>query len=545
MNSKLRSTFLFLVFVGLYLVVIANLFVIQIWQRDFFVNLGRKQYSVELISYPVRGQILDRYGQPVALNKESISAFILPRQIQNRVALVKFLNKYAPSAVGRLDRSAKKYFMYVGRRCSADFYNCAQSADLEDLKFMKEPSRFYPSDAMGQIIGITDIDNIGLFGLEQQYNNYLSGQLSKVLLEKEARSAKFYFKRELQKSGLLGKDLRLTIDSDLQYLVTEALSDSVTKLEAELGAVIVLDPKSGDILAMAGCPGFEPNAQGELDMNRVKPIALCDTYELGSVMKIFVALAAVSEGVVTADEIIDCENREATSIDGMHFTTVHANGKIPFSEVIVYSNNIGMVKVAKRLNEKLYDHYRKLGFGIKTGLNFAGEQSGYVSHPKRWSKRSIISLSFGYEITANLLQLARAFGVIANDGVLVQPRLILDQPSCPPERIYSSEPVRIIQNMLRDTVQHGTGVHAKIKGYDVIGKTGTARLVVNGGYSHTNQIYTFAGIVQKGNYSRVIITFIKNTKNYRTLYGANTAAPLFERVAELALIRDKVTCGTV
>lgn len=541
MNSKFRSGLIFLVFGFLYLVVVINLFVIQIWQRDFFANLGRKQYSVELVNYPPRGLILDRHGHPVALNKEAISAFILPRQIQDRPALIKFLSKHAPQALERLGRYSKKHFMYVLRHCSPEFYQAAQEAGVVDLKFMKEPSRFYPNSSLGQLVGMTDIDNVGLFGFEQQYNSFLAGQPSQMLLEKEARSAQFFFKRELQKSGAPGQNLRLTIDSVLQDLVTEALCDSVTKLEAELGAVVVMDPKNGDILALAGCPGFDPNGGGEIDLNRTKPIALVDTYELGSVMKIFVAIAALSEGVVTADEIIDCENREETAIDGMRFTTVHANGKIPFSEVMVHSNNIGMVKVAMRMREKLYDHYRKLGFGTKTGLNFAGEQSGYVSHPKNWSKRSIVSLSFGYELTANLVQLARAFSVIANDGYLVEPRLILDQPTCPGQQIYPAETIKIAQEMLRDTVQHGTGVRAKIKGYDVIGKTGTARLVVNGEYSHTNQIYTFAGIVQKGSWRRVIVTFIKNTKNYRTLYGANTAAPLFEKVAELAIIRDKIT----
>lgn len=541
-SSKVRSALIFILFVILYLVLLVNLYFIQIKQKDFFSGLASRQYRIEVLSYPERGEILDRHGLPVAINKESVSAFVLPRQLQDEPGLKRFLQKYFPASYARLKRLHDKHFMYVARRLPADLCAQVKCDKVLDLKFMKEPSRFYPNDAMGPVVGITNIDNQGLFGIEQLYNSVLAGQPSQVILEKDARSSHNYFKRDLQQDGQLGQNIYLTIDSDLQYLVHEAVAQSVHKLQAEQGSAIVMDPYNGEILSIVSCPGFDPNSTQELDLTTTRLTPVTDSYEFGSIMKVFVALGALAEGVVEPDEIIDCEQKAQIVMDGMHFTTTPSsvNGEIPFSQVVARSNNIGMVKVAKRLDTKLYDHYVKLGFGHKTGLNFLGEQSGFVSHPKRWSKRSIISLSFGYEIAATLLQVARAFSLIANGGNLVSPKLILGEPGLVQEHVYDLPTINIVKDILRDTVEHGTGVRAKILGYDVMGKTGTAYLAMDGGYSKQNLIFTFAGIVQKGNYSRVIVTCIKNVKNSYKMYGANTAAPLFEKIAEQMLVHDKV-----
>ena len=544
-SSKIRSTLIFMIFLSLYLVLVINLYFIQVWQTNFFSALGNRQYHIELTNYPIRGEILDRYGRPVALNRENISAFVLPKQLEDAKKLNRFLKKYFPSSYERLKKSGDKHFIYIARRFPQDLCDQVQCDQITDLKFMQEPSRYYPSEAMGPVVGITNIDNHGMFGLEQVYDATLAGKPTKMFLEKDARHAHYYFKRDLQASGSVGHNLSLTIDSDLQAIAYEALAKSVDKLEAELGCVVIMDAQNGEILSLVSYPGFDPNSTQVIDQAKTRLVPVVDSYEYGSIMKVFVALAALDEGVVQPDELIDCENRAETYIDGMKFTTTKSsvNGEIPFSEVVARSNNIGMVKVAKRLNEKLYDHYVKLGFGSKTGLNFLGEQSGYVSHPAKWSKRSIISLSFGYEISATLLQVARAFALIANGGELVTPKLILEDKKAKVnsnKKIYDSKVVHIVQDILRDTVQHGTGVRAKIRGYDVMGKTGTANLAMDGTYSQNNLIFTFAGIVQKGNYNRVIVTCIKNVKNSYKMYGANTAAPLFEKIAEQMLVHDKV-----
>lgn len=542
-SSKIRSVLIFLFFIFLYGSVIVNLYFLQIRQSSFFSTLANRQYHIELTSHPARGEIFDRYGRPVAVNKESLSAFILPKQIQDKAGLSNFLQQHFPQALERLESYHDKHFMYVSRRFPLDICERAQCDQIIDLKFMKEPSRFYPNEAMGQIVGITNIDNQGLFGIEQIYDTVLAGKPSQVVLEKDARSNHFYFQQALQKGGTPGKPVRLTIDSDLQYLAQAAVAEATERLQAELGMALVMDPKNGEILALVSAPDFDPNnISADLDFANTKPTPITDAYEFGSIMKVFVALGALAEGVVQPDEIIDCENRAETQIDGMRFTTTKfsVGGEMPFSEVVSRSNNIGMVKVAKRLGEKLYDHYKRCGFGAKTGVNFLGEQAGFISHPSKWSKRSIISLAFGYEISATLLQFARAFSLIANGGYLVTPTLILDEPRPEPQKKYESDVIEIVQDILRETVQNGTGVRAKIHGYDVMGKTGTANLAMDGSYSQDNLIFTFAGIVQKGSYQRVIVTCIKDAQSSKKLYGANTAAPLFEKIAEQMLVHDRV-----
>lgn len=542
-SSKVRSALVFMIFLGLYLILLVNLYFIQIWQADFFNTLANRQYHITLTTSPSRGEILDRHGRKLALNKEQISAFVLPRQLQDEASLKLFLQKHFPNSWERLSRFRDKHFMYVSRRVSPFLSEIAQAEQIKDLKFIKEPSRFYVNGALGPVVGVTDIDNHGLFGLEQLYDQFLAGTATKVILKKDARFDHFYFKQESQDKGERGNDLHLTIDSDLQFMVQEALVNKINLLQLEAGAVVIMDPQNGEILSIASYPDFDPNSLQELDQVSTRLIPVTDSYEFGSVMKVFVALAALAEGVVTSDELIDCENKSETRIDGMRFTTTQSsvNGEIPFSEVVARSNNIGMVKVAKRLNEKLYDHYLKLGFGNKTGLDFLGEQAGHIFHPAYWSKRSIISLSFGYEITATLLQVARAFCAIVNGGYLVTPKLVLDGKVAAAVQVYERDAIEVIQNILRGTVQHGTGIRAKIRGYDVIGKTGTAKVAINGAYSEDQLVLSFVGSVQKGNYSRVIAICLKKTSHTsHKLYGANTAAPLFEEIAEQMLVHDKV-----
>lgn len=542
-SNKIKGVFVFFIFCIIYIIITVNLYVIQVVQTNFFKDLAERQYKVTVTQQPPRGIIYDHNGKPIALNKESIAAFILPHKIEQKKMLHKFLKQHFPQAYQRLQtkNNTQTYFMYVKRRLIPQEIQLIEQAKLPDIKFIREPSRFYPYACMSTIIGLTDIDNKGLFGLEHYYNTMLTGEPTTYSVEKDARSGLFYFQKETTKTGKESHSLTLTIDSDLQFFAHEELAESVQKLNAQEGAAIVMEPKTGAILAMTNYPIFNSQEYAVLDLEKTKNKVLTESYELGSVMKIFVALAALAENVVTPDELIDCENTKTAVIDGMRFTTVHPDGIIPFAKVVVDSNNIGMVKVAKRLNTKLVDHYKRMGFGQKTGIKFPGEQQGYVSPPQCWSKRSIISLSFGYEITATLLQLARAVSVIANNGINVRPYLVIDQniKQHSQEQIYTPEAIIKIKEIMKQTVEEGTAKRAAIKGYNIMGKTGTANMVINRQYSQDHNIYTFAGIIEKGNYKRVIVTFIKDSP-LKNLYAANTTAPLFEKITEKMLIHDKI-----
>ncbi len=548
MNSlyihKNRTTCIFFCFVILYIFIISYLYCLQIRQKGYFSNLAERQYTTTLTTMPPRAEIFDRYGKALAINKDSVSAFILPHALQEKENVIHFLHNHFPRAAQRLLHTPEHtYFMYVKRHLTPHELDLIYTRNLGDIKLLKEPSRFYPLESLGPVVGITNIDNKGLLGIELQCDSILAGKPSTVFLERDA-SGFFYFAKELKIAGSAGTSVTLTLDADLQFLIYEELKEAVQKYKACEGCVLIIDPITGHILTMANYPDFDPNsAQTLTDLTITKNKIITDTHEFGSVMKTFLACAAIEEGIVAPDELINCENTKTAFINGVRVNTVHANGIISFSEVIEHSNNIGCVKVALKLGPKLYDHYRTFGFGAKTNIAFPGESKGFINPPARWSKLSPYSLSYGYEITATVLQLGRAFCIIANHGYDV-PLVLVRTPSLtsclPPKQLYSAKTMNFIKQILINTVQQGTARRARINGYTIMGKTGTARLVIDGTYRPGRNIYTFVAIIEKGEYKRVIVTFIKESKLKKDLHASEVAVPLSERVTQKMLIHDKI-----
>lgn len=538
-TSKVRIGFIFILFCFFYCLLLGNLYRIQIRQSSFFKAMGEKQYQVSVVQRPPRGIIYDRHETPIALNKKTYSAFLLPHKITpEHTRLMQFLKNNYPQAYDRLQKKKNKYFMYIKRKISEKEKALIEKEQIEGIYFLQEPSRFYPYKHMSTVIGLTDIDNQGLFGIEHLFNTCLAGEPSRYLLEKDARSGTFYFEKETEKEGKRSEPLRLTIDSELQFIAQREIQKTVKKFGSQEGCAIILDPTNGHILALAQYPNLDPDMEIG-DMSKTKNRCITDAYELGSVMKIMVALAAFEEGVVSPDELIDCENTTTTSINGMKFTTVHPNGIIPFAEVIEHSNNIGMVKVALRMGTKLAEYYNKFGFGKKTGIELSGEQDGFVNPPAKWSKRSIISYSFGYEMTSTLLQLAQAFAMIAQDGKRVHPTLLYEKNGATDEQVITPETVALIRPILKNTVEKGTAKKALVQGYSVFGKTGTAKMLIDGSYSDKHNLFSFAGIVEKGSYKRVIVTFVKDSRQQHHIYAAQVTAPLFGAIAEKMVIHER------
>lgn len=518
---------------------VLNLFFLQVIQNRFFTSLGQKQYNVNVTSLPARASIIDRDGKLLAFNKDSTAAFILPRVLDESDATKAFLQKHFPPAAKRLKNNPQAHFLYVKRRLTPDEMHLIQKHGTSDIKLLNEPSRYYPLEAIAPLIGTTDIDNKGLFGIELAYNKQLEGKPTTYDLEKDARSGQFYFKKETKVEGQDSRPLQLTIASDLQYLAYEELKQSVAQFNAKEAAMIIMDPESGDIIAMANYPSFNPNAMHDINLEKTKNKTVTQAYELGSVIKICTALAALEEKLVTPNELIDCKDSKTAVIEGRIINTWKAHGVIPFHEVISQSNNIGTAQVAMRLDKKLYDHYAKMGFGKKTALGLPGENKGFLNHPNNWSRQSVISLSYGYEVSANLLQMARLFSMIANDGYWIEPRILMNQPNKKQQKLYSDTTIWDIKNILQKTTQEGTARKAAIDGYTIMCKTGTANLLENGRYNPDKNIYTCAGIVQKGTYKRVIVAFVKEAAQ-KDLYASTVAAPLFEHIAEKILIHDKI-----
>ena len=450
-----------------------------------------------------------------------------------------FLKTQFPYAYKEFLNKQHKSFMYIKRRLSEYEIQTVRNAACSDIHLLHESSRFYPLTCAAPLVGFTDIDNNGLAGIEFQYNTQLAGKPSTFCLEKDARSGYFYFKKEVKDAGTQSQPITLTIDSDLQFLVDEELAASMNQHHAREGAAIIMDPTNGKILALVSRPYDDPHGS-KFSIANMKPRAVTDTYEFGSVMKVFSALAALEEQVVQPDEIVDCKNRKTCMIDGRTINTLVAHGQIPFSDVIAFSNNIGIAQIAKRLNETLYDHYIRIGFGSKTGIGLPGEQKGFINHPANWSRQSIISLSYGYEISATLLQLACAFCLLANNGKPITPTVILtDKKQETQDQLYNEKTIEAMREILRKTTEYGTGKRFQIKGYDVMSKTGTANLLVNGSYDQSKQILTCASVIEKDEYKRVIVSYIKEASTPNA-YAATIAVPLQKRIAEKMIIHERM-----
>lgn len=537
-NNFIRSMIIFILCSIVYGIIVFNLYLIQIKQNSFFKDLGEKQYNVTIQTFPQRAYIYDRHNNIVALNKDSFSAFILPKTLLQEKETLTFLKKYFPQAYERFSDYKNKSFMFIKRNLSDEDIAHIKNHGNTDINLLKESSRFYPYESMGTILGITDIDNHGQFGLELQYNQKLQGKPTTFKLKKDAKAHHFYFSKEMTEQGIDGTPLTLTIDAALQHKLQIVLEEAAEQYGAKEGGALVLDPDNGDILAAVSFPNFNPNNTKNLCMETTKCRPITNCFEFGSVIKTFAALTALQEGAVTLDEEIDCENTKETYIDRLRIRTVHPSGKINFIQVMQHSNNIGVVKVMKRVGTDLYDYYKMFGFAETTGLHFPGEQKGFVNHPNNWSAYSIQSLSYGYEITTSLLQLARAFSMITNGGHLVKPRLNKDLSVELEGPFLSQKTIKDIKELLMAIVQEHGARKAKIPGYNTYGKTGTAHILEDGKYNENKHLYSFVGAVEKDNYKRVISCYLKEST--KKTYASNVTAPLFKQLAETLIIHDNV-----
>ncbi len=536
---KFKVIWIVIGFLFLFAILVVRLFLLQIYQQGFFKHLALGQYSVRITIDQPRAPIYDRFGlEQVAFNREVPSVFILPGQLHNARQLEKFLSAHYKDVAKRLKTNPDRHFLWVDRKLSPERAAFLNHLGLDDLHFINESYRYYPHMTLAHVVGFTDIDNKGLSGLELMFNKRLAGVPAVVKFERDARSQSFYFNKVVEQPEVPGNSITLTLDSTLQHLAFEELKASVIFHNAKGGSALIMDPTNGEVLAMVNYPDFDPNQKSIGNLEITKNNVVTDCFEMGSVVKAFLALAAFEERVVKYDEQIDCEGK-VTYIDGFRVENWKSTGVVPFYDVMRFSSNVGVAKVAKRLGSKLYEHLRRVGFGSKTNIEFPGERAGFVNPPEKWSRSSVLVMSFGYEIMASLLQLGRAFCIIANGGYSITPTLLKDPAPapCPQTKLYRDDTIFHIKNVLEII-----GARYPIKGCRVLGKTGTARCVKDGHYSKKDHVYTFGGIVESGNYKRVIITFVREPSQ-ANLWAAGTAAPMFHRIAQKMVLYEGVKNG--
>ena len=437
--------------------------------------------------------------------------------------------------------SRKKSFIWIARKVNPEQSAAIKRLKIKGLGFLKESKRSYPNSYLAsQVIGFAGIDNVGLEGLELYYDKYLKGQAGWAMFLRDARQKRLdiWERMVLPKDGY---EVVLTIDEVIQYIAERELDKAFKTYHAKGASIIVMDPHTGAILAMANRPTYDLNDSNQASKDTVRNRAVCDLFEPGSVFKIVTASAAIEEKRVSEQDKFFCENgsyRVATHT--LHDHRPH--GWLTFREVIEQSSNIGTTKVAQLLGpDTVYRYIRLFGFGEKLGIDLRGEIPGMISQPRRWSKISIAAIPIGQEVGVTALQLASAISVIANGGQLMKPYVVHEIRDRQGENIKQFSPAMIrkvissdtanrIKTILAGVVEEGTGKLAKVPGFTSAGKTGTAqKLEPNGTYSHSKFVASFIGFAPVEDPLVTIVVIVDDPHPY--YFGGVVAAPVFRNVA--------------
>ena len=532
-----------------FVIIFSRLFFLQVIQANEGAEQAWKQHHKSITVETNRGVIVDRNGNALALNVEVPSVYANPTSVKNPARAAAKLSR----ALGVPKRSLMKElkrrqdFVWMKRKVKERSAKVVQGLALPGVNVLMEPRRFYPKGMLlANLLGFAGIDSQGLEGLELQYETYLQGEKSLVVFQRDARGRMIVPTESQQLRANEGHRISLTIDEVIQYIAEQELDAAVQKTQAKGGAVLVMDPSTGAMLAWALRPTFDPNtfssASPELWRNR----AVTDPYEPGSTFKVVVAASALEEGVVEADTLV-YGGDGGLSIAG---TTVHdasKSGWITFSDVLRQSSNVGMIKTAISLgNDRLYQYLRAFGFGEKTEIDLPGEAPGILRDPSHWSSRSLASLAMGQEVAVTPIQLLTAISAIANGGWLLKPYVVSEIWNANGERVLqrevqtkrrpiSAETAQILTGLLQDAVDRGTGKRAGLSDYTVAGKTGTAQKIdtETKAYSSTKVVGSFVGFVPAEEPRLAILVIIDEPDGEG--WGGVVAAPVFKRVAEQVL----------
>lgn len=524
------------------------IFYIQIFRSSYLSNLAQRQHEHLKSIDPKRGTIYDRNLRPLAINLPVYSVYANPRRLNklvNKDEIISDLAKILKMDEKQLRQkvSRDKYFVWVTRMLPQSTYEAIKAKHFPGIGFIKESKRYYPNRYLAaHLVGFAGVDNIGLEGLERDYNKYLMGKPGSSIILRDARQREI-MERDYQ-PPVDGFDLVLTIDETIQYLAEQALDKMYHKYNAKGGSIIVMDPKTGEILAFANRPTYDLEKPGSSRPEDRTNRAIVYTFEPGSVFKIIAAAAGMQEKVVSENDIIFCEHG-AYKIANHILHDHHPSGNLTFKEVIEQSSNIGTVKVAQRLGaQRMYNYAHRFRFGIKTGIDLPGEAKGYLKTVPNWSKNTIGAIPIGQEVTVTALQLVAAMSAVANNGIYMQPHVVKHIKDSQGEiieehkpkildRIMTEEIAKRLHVILQGVVDNGTGKKAQISGVSVAGKTGTAQKVVGGKYSHSNFYATFIGFAPVENPRLACVVVFDEP--HPVYYGGLVSAPVFKEVVENSL----------
>jgi cell division protein FtsI (penicillin-binding protein 3) len=515
---------------------------------EYLARASRQQRRVIEIT-PKRGAIYDRNMHPLAMSVPVQSAFAIPSEIKDAAMATRLLSGVLgiPSEVIREKLAVGGTFVWIQRKLPPEKAEAVKSLNLKGVYFQEENQRYYPKREMAaHVLGFVDVDEKGLGGIEHEYDNLIRGKSEKIVVMADARQ-RWFDGGEAQRDR--GASVILTLDEKIQYIAERELAVAIEKTHAPAGTVIVQDPNSGAILALANWPKFNPNAATDAQAESRMDRAISAIYEPGSTFKLVTLAAAFDQGLIRADEVFNCENGSVL-VAGHRIHDHKAYGMLTVADILANSSDVGAIKIALRLGSpKFYEYIRSFGFGTPTGIDLPGESRGLVQRLEHWGSFSIGSISMGQEVGVTPLQMVTAVSAMANGGLLYKPHVVqqmqrgdqflaLDGPTpfAEPKRAIRPETAATLRRLMEGVILNGTGKSARLDGWTAAGKTGTAQKIdpATGRYSARNVIASFTGFSPINNPAVTILVSIDSPAGYPH-DGATVAAPVFKRIAEQVL----------
>ncbi len=513
---------------------------LQLLHADFYNEEGSNRH-IRTIEIPAnRGVITDRHGEALAISTPVFSIWAHPETALSHPESIanaaKVLGLNSKELTKKLEERKNKQFVYLKRHVFPNVADELKQNDVTGISAVREFRRYYPAgEIAAHVVGLTNIDDQGLEGLELAFDEWLHGSPGKKRVLKNGRGT------IVGDIGLVtephhGKDLALSIDKSIQYLAYRELKRTINRYSAKAGSVVVLAVESGEVLAMANLPAFNPNDRANAKPSSIRNRAVTDVFEPGSTIKPFLIAAAIENGIYKPGSTIN--TAPGYFKVGKLLVSDHSNhGVIDMKTILSKSSNVGAVRVALKMSQQqLWQQYQSVGFGQLNGSGFPGERAGKLDSYNNWNKTQRATLAYGYGMSTTAMQMARAYSVLANNGIMLPTSFLLNEQAPAGERVMSERTAKAVREMLKAVLtEEGTGSRARMQGYSAAGKTGTARKSQDGGYSKDNYIALFAGMAPADNPKVVVVALIDQPAKEDGYYGGEVAAPLFSRVTEGAL----------
>jgi cell division protein FtsI (penicillin-binding protein 3) len=519
-------------------VVVARAAYMQLWAEDKLQAAGDERFLREVTIATTRGMITDRNGEPLAVSSPVESVWVNPKELMangKRVPeLAKALDIPVQTLTRKLAQRKDKQFMYLRRHMNPDDAKAVIDLGIHGVYSSREFRRFYPHrEVMAQLIGTTNLDEHGVEGLEKVFDDWLTGTPGKQKIIRDRRG-RIVENIDLIRPAENGKDLVLSIDRRIQYLAYSELKQGVIDTRAKAGTAVVLDVRTGEVLAMVSYPSFNPNARSGVRPETRRNKAVTDVVEPGSTMKPLTVAAALEAGKITPETIFN--TNPGWIPNGKYRTTdTHNYGVLDTTGVIRKSSNVGAAMIVHRLtNQDFYDFMRRFGYGATTGSGFPGESPGFLPPPPLWSGTSKQTMSYGYGLSVTPLQLAHAYAALGNDGRAITPTFVKGGKGESKQVLDPKVAHEIMKMMQTVTEPGGTATQAAVRGYHVAGKTGTARMADGGGYSRRYNAF-FAGMVPVDNPRFSMVVVLQDPDPSLGYTGGVVSAPVFKNVMEGSL----------